>query len=82
MVMGLRRELRVGGTLRDLLGRIALLGIGMMTAVIRSGRMGLLFRDKERIGLLVLQLGYIYGLKRSIRCMGMGLRIVGCDDLQ
>jgi hypothetical protein len=30
--------------MRDLLGRIALLRIGMMIAVIRSGRMGLLFR--------------------------------------
>jgi hypothetical protein len=68
--------------MRDLLGRIALLGIGMMTAVIRSGRMGLLFRDKERIGVLVLQFRYIYGLKRSIRCIGIGSRIVGCDDLQ
>jgi hypothetical protein len=50
--------------------------------VIRSGRMGLLFRDKERIGLLVLQFRYIYGLKSSIRCIGIGSRIVGCDDLQ
>jgi hypothetical protein len=70
MVMGLRRGLRIGGTLRDLLGRIALLGIGMMTAVIRSGTMRLLFRGKERIGLFVLQFRYIYGLERSIRCMG------------
>jgi hypothetical protein len=45
--LGIRIGMRIGETMRDLLGRIVLLGICMID-VIRSGRMGLLFRDVEK----------------------------------